>query len=220
MRAMRPGWTGLAGFLVVLATAACMRTEQHAIRLDVPGMATARDIRIVTNAALNEIVGRYDSTRNDVEVDLARGLVLYHEGGRLEDAAYRRHIEDRLREVGFEATFQAVRLNPPPPVPTTRGLVQMWPDRYTAVLSVPALKSCRDANIVNDAIAFARTGEHPSVAPDARTRTLRVAYNGRALARKNVEYAVANAGYAVNDIPADLGRGDAVPGGWTPITLQ
>ena len=220
MRARRKGWAGLAGLLATLVTAACMRIEQHAVRLEVPDMAGARDIRIVTNAALNEIIGRYDGIKNDVEVDIARGLVLYHEGHRLQNEAYRRHIEECLREVGFEATFQAVRLNPPPPVPTTRGFVQMWPDRYTAVLSVPALKSCRDANVVVDAIALARTGDHPSIAPHAPSHTLRVAYSGRALALKNVEHAIANAGYAVNGIPADLGRSDAVPGGWSIVTLQ
>lgn len=202
-----------------IAATACFRDDARAVTLAVPDMATARDLRIVTNAALNEIVGRYDGIKNDAEADLARGLLVYHEGERLRDEGYRRHIAACLRDVGYDAAFLAVRLNPPPPVPTSRGLVQLWPDRHTAVLAVQGLKTARDVQVALDAIAFARTGDRASVAPDARSRTLRVTYNSRALGRRNVEHAIANAGYAVNDTPALLGRADALAMNWTPVRL-
>lgn len=217
---MRPGrriLTGTVGFVFAMAAAACMRLEHRTEQLRVPDMATARDIRIVTNAALNEAIGRYDGIRNEAEVEVARGLVLYHESSRLLSEAYRRRLLDGLREVGYEARYLSVGHNPPF---TLYHELQNWPDRYTAVLQVPALRSNRDANIVLDAIAHARTGDHPAVTTDSRARTRRVAYNPRHLARRNLEVAVASAGYAVNDTPALLGRPDAPALHWMPVTMQ
>jgi hypothetical protein len=208
------------GLFVVLSAASCMRVDQRVAQLAVPGMTDARDVRIVTNAALNEAVGRYEGPKNDYEVDVGKGLVLYHESSRLLDAAYRGRIEACLRQVGYEGRFLSVRFNPPPPVPTIHGPVQIWPDRYTAVLHVPALKSSTGANVVVDAIAYARTGDHPAVTADTLTRALRVAYNGRRLSLKNLETAIAGAGYAVNGTRANLGRPDALALGWSPVTIQ
>lgn len=148
------------------------------VTVSVPEMADQRAIRIVTNAALDEVIGRYDGTQHDYEVDLAKRVVLYHEGPGLRSRDYQRKIEARIQEVGLDARVVEVRLNPPVPVPTANGPFQAWPDRFTAVISVPAMTGAMDANIVVDAIAYARLGkDDPRVWARRHPRSVVVTYD-------------------------------------------
>lgn len=210
---------GLAGFLVGVGLTACARQDMRSVELRVPDMDDPRAVRIVTNAALNEVVGSYDGVHCAYEVDVSRSLVLYHETARLTDPVFRREITRRLEEVGFQAQIRSVRLNPPPLTPTRQGLVQIWPERYTAEIAVAGLKSFTDANVAIDAIALARTGDRSAVVADATARVLQVAYDGRQLARQNLATAIACAGFAVDDTPARLGHADALPLKWMPVSL-
>jgi len=204
----------------LLSATACRRSDMQTARIDVPQMAEATAVRIVTNAALHEVVGQYDGLRHDFEVDLAGKFVLYHESERLLSPAYRRQIEARIAEVGYHARVTDVRLNPPPPVVASNGTVQLWPDRYTAVIVVSDLAHNTDANIIVDAIAYARLGhDDPRVTVDARSRRLVARYESLRLSTKNIEQAIACAGFAANDTPAKLGLADAVPRGWTAVRL-
>jgi hypothetical protein len=86
---------------------------------------------------------------------------------------------------------------------------------------VGGLDSRRAANIVVDAIAYARLGGDSAwVQADGRARILRVRYEGIRVAPTNIENAVAGVGYAANGVPALLGAADARPNGWDPVRLE
>jgi hypothetical protein len=210
----------LAVGVVLAILTSCRQSDLHTTVISVPGMSDALAVRIVTNAALDQVVGRYDGIQNETQIDLAKGVVLYHETARLADTAYQRKIEARTAEVGFPGRILAVGLNPPKPVPTVDGPKQMWPNRVTAVIHVPNMKTARDANIVVSAIAYARLGgDSPRVHADAASRSLRVTYQGLFLSLKNIEQAIACAGYAANNTPAMLGQPDSPPEGWLPVIM-
>ena len=190
------------------------------VRVATPQMADDTDVRIVTNAALNEVVGRYDGTKHEYEVDLSKGIVLYHESQKLASSAYQNQIEERIRQIGFDAQVLRVGLNPSPEIMTDKGPVRMWPDRVTAIIEVPEMRTNTDANRVVDAIAYARLGgDDPRVQARRSTRSITVTYEGLLLADQNVEYAIACVGYNANAVPANLGTTDSVPQGWSPLRL-
>jgi hypothetical protein len=184
-------------------------------------MKSELDLRIVTNAALNEIVGRYVS-RHAYEMDVNRGLVLYHEGSQLLSREYQLRIVQSLGRVGYEARILVARHNPPPTDLVLHGqLVQVWPDRFTAVISIPKLKSNRDANIVEDAIAYARTRDVPaSVASDREGGALTVSYSGQNTALRNIEHAIASSGFDANDTFAESDHIGEFAIGWAPIAVN
>jgi len=183
-------------------------------------MATSRDIRIVTNAALNEIEGRYDGIQNAYEADIERGLILYHEGAHLLNPAYRHRIESSIASIGYRARVIGVRRNPPPPLPTPRGFVQPWGDRVTAWIEVEGVRAATDVNRITDAIAFARTGDRSSVVPDPSARSILVSYDSRRLARKNIEFAIACAGFDAGTTAAGLNSPGGFPHDWLPVSLR
>ena len=204
----------------VLAAISCRRSDVRSTVIEVPQMDDALSVRIVTNAALDEVVGQYDGTRNEAEVDLSKKTVLYHEGERLRSPDYRRRIEAKIAEIGYNARVTGVRHNPPPLVPTEDGPIQMWPARFTATISVPDMDTSTDANIIVDAIAYARLGnDHPRVAVDPSSRRVVATYESLLLSRKSIEQAIANVGFDANNTPAMLGKPDAIPHGWTPVSL-
>ena len=206
-----------AGWLAVVS---CRQSDIRTAVIDVPQMSRDRSIRIVTNAALDEVIGRYDGKRNDYEIDLSNRTVLYHEGQRLLSPDYQRHIEARIREVGFDARVIRVGLTPPAPVPTHDGPVQMWPDRWTAVIEVREMASNTDANIVVDAIAYARLGrEDPRIVVRPDSRQVVATYESLRLSEKNIECAIASAGFDANATPANLGAPDSLPHGWRRVKL-
>jgi len=88
------------------------------------------------------------------------------------------------------------------------------------VIAVTGMARNTDANIVADAIAYARLGkDDPRVTAHRDTRRLVATYQGLGLSLRNIETAIACAGFRANDIPANLGRPDAVAHGWFPVTL-
>lgn len=198
----------------------CRRSDPRAAVIDIPGLCSARDVRIVTNAALDEVVAACDGIQHDLEMDITKGVVLYHESQALLNPDYQRRIEARLAEVGFPAKVVSVRHNPPALVPTVDGPVQTWPNRYTAAIRLSNAKTQRDANVIADAIAYARIGtDHPGIHADPTTHRLTLRYESLLLSVKNIEHAIAAVGYAANDTPAFFGNTDARPDGWRPMAL-
>ena len=105
-------------------------------------------------------------------------------------------------------------------IDTERGPRRLWPDRITAVIAVPEMRSNTDANIVVDAIAYARIGsDNPRVTADKESRRLLAVYESTSICLKYIEHAIACAGYAANDVLPNLGADDAIPHGWTPVAL-
>ena len=202
----------------VLATVSCRRSDIKTMTVNVPQMTTTRDVRIVTNAAIEEVVGIYERIPSTYEVDLSKKLVIYNETPRLLEPAYRNRIESRMAEVGFKGSVVSVQHNPS--VRLANGLVEGWYRRHTAVISVPDMVTKTDANIVVDAITYARMGsDDPRVSTDADRRQVTATYNALFLARKNVEQAIACVGFDANTVPARLGEKDSVPHGWKPVKL-
>ena len=207
-------------FVAAMAVISCRRSDTRTAVIDVPQMSDAMAIRIVTNATLDEVVGQYDGVKNDFEVDLSRKLVVYHEGQRLMSRDYHRRLVDRIAEVGYSAQVISARFDPPTLVPTRDGPYQMWPDRHTAIISVPDMESKTDANIVVDAIAFARLGrDDPRIEVDASRGRVVASYESIRLSLKSIEHAIASAGFDANRVPAKLGHPDAPAHGWKPVRL-
>lgn len=212
------GMLGLC--IVILAAATGQRSDLRTTRIAVAPVTDALSIRIITNAALEEIVGRYDGIQHEYEIDLSKRLILYHESQRLLSPSYQAQIEARLAEVGYPARVLRAGHNPPAPVPTADGSAQTWPDRCTAVISVPGMTSRTAANVAVDAIAYARIGrDDPRVSFRRASHSVVATYQTLNLSLKNIEYAIACAGYGANGVPARLGAADALAHGWTPVTL-
>ncbi len=89
----------------------------------------------------------------------------------------------------------------------------------TAVISVQELKTNTAANIVVDAIAFARVGrDDPLVVVKRKSRRIVVQeYEHSRVTPRNVEAAIACVGYKANDVPARFGESDSIPDNWIPI---
>ena len=216
----RVALTAITVAAAVLAAISCRRSDIRTAAVDVPDMSDARSIRIVTNAALAEVVGEYDGIQSAYEIDLSRKLVLYHESHRLLSPEYQRRIEGRIAEVGFAARVMGARHNPPPPVPTSDGPAQMWPGRFTAVISVRGMKTNTDANVIVDAIAYARVGrDDPRVTVRPGSRRIVATYESLCLSLENIEHAIACAGFDANTTLARLGAEDCLPHGWTQVRL-
>ncbi|MGI6086712.1 MAG: heavy-metal-associated domain-containing protein [Kiritimatiellia bacterium] len=73
-------------------------------------------------------------------------------------------------------------------------------DLRTVEIRVPDMKDQESARIIQD--AFIRHIGVKTVQPDISAGIVRVTYNSMQIARKNLEFIIANAGFAANDIPA------------------
>lgn len=73
-------------------------------------------------------------------------------------------------------------------------------DMRTVEIRVPDMKDQESARIIQD--AFIRHIGVKTVQPDISAGIVRVTYNSMQIARKNLEFIIANAGFAANDIPA------------------
>jgi hypothetical protein len=90
-----------------------------------------------------------------------------------------------------------------------------WASRRQIVFRVPSLKTNRDANVIVAAIGRAMRGQDISgITPDPNKRVVLIAYESLNLSVKNLEHAIANAGFDADDVPANLGGSDALPHGW------
>ncbi len=73
-------------------------------------------------------------------------------------------------------------------------------DIRVAVIKTPGLKNAACAKIIQD--AFLQQPGIKSISPDFEKRELVITYNSMLLARKNLEYSIAQAGFSANDILA------------------
>ena len=82
-------------------------------------------------------------------------------------------------------------------------------DMRTAVISVPNLKNQACVQIIQD--AFMRQQGIKDVQPDFQHHTLTVTYDSMVIARKNIEFTIASAGFDANDIRAPTNAAAALP---------
>lgn len=197
--------------MFAILTSACFRSEIAELTIHVPRMESKRDARIVTNAAMEEVVGYLDGIRHEVEIDLENHRILYHESDQLLDPHYQAKIIGCLSEVGFAAEIVQAEFNPLAPIKLYNNtILNSWPDRFSSMISIPEMDSVTEANIAVDAIAYARIGgDDPRVFTDLARKEIRTVYDSVALSEKNVEEAIACTGYAANSIPPQ-----STPQGW------
>jgi hypothetical protein len=206
--------------LLALMCTACMRKDDRTVRIAVPDLKTEQDIRIVTNAALNEVAGHF-AAKFRCEIDVNRGLVIYHESPKLLSLDYQQRIIQCLGEVGYQARVLAAGHNPPAPLQLAQGEVQDWPDRCTLVLSIPELRGNRDARLVEDALGYARSGDLARVAVDRSAGAMVVNFDPRVTGLKNLERAIAATGFKANETPAtDMGPLGWLAVGWIPVDTR
>jgi hypothetical protein len=207
---------GVFGVLVCALLTGCFRNETSELTINVPGMENERDARIVTNAALNEVVGSLGSLKHAYEFNVETHVVLYHESQRLVSPVYQHQLIASLNAVGLEAKIMNTGFNPLPVRRFPDGAVMnSWPDRFSTIISIPDMDTVTEANIVADAIAFVRDGgDDPRVTPNRDLRKLDVIYNNVALSKRNIENAIACVGYSANNIPPCR-----EPQGWNYFTF-
>ncbi len=82
-------------------------------------------------------------------------------------------------------------------------------DMRTVIVAVPNLKNTTCAQIIQD--AFMRQPGIKAIHPDFQHHTLTVIYDSMVIARKNIEYTIAGAGFDANDIPAQSNAAAALP---------
>ena len=195
--------TTTASFVAILLLTACFRSETGEVTVQVPQMESELDARIVTNAALDEVVGSLTGIQYDVEVDLQNHQLIYHEGGRLLDPRYRDGLISSLQAVGLEAHIVQARFNPIQPLRLPNDeILNYWPTRCSALIAIPGMDTTTKANIAIDALAYVRNGgDDPRVITDRENREIRAVYNNVALSEKNLEEAIACIGYQANTCP-------------------
>ncbi|MCG2660305.1 MAG: heavy-metal-associated domain-containing protein [Kiritimatiellae bacterium] len=82
-------------------------------------------------------------------------------------------------------------------------------DMRTVVVTVPGLKNQACAQIIQD--AFMRQPGIKTIRPDWQQHTLTVTYDSMVIARKNIEFTIAGAGFDANDIRAPTNAVAALP---------
>lgn len=84
-------------------------------------------------------------------------------------------------------------------------------DARTMKIDVPAMRSVECAHIVGQAVS-ALKGVHPELTViDLNDRTVTVTYDSIRIALKNIEFAIADAGFQANDVPPDKERQKSLP---------
>jgi hypothetical protein len=91
----------------------------------------------------------------------------------------------------------------------------MWANTFSVRITVPGMQTKRDANAAVAAAWHALRGlDDGDIVLDRTARVATVYYESLSFSIKNLEVAIAGAGLQANDVPANLGAIDALPGGW------
>lgn len=207
----------VVALLLILFTTGCFRAEVSEVAIHLPQMESERDSRIVTNAALDEVVGSLGSLKHEYEFDLNNHVMIYHESQQLMSPQYRDLLLASLKAVGLDAEIETAAFNPLPALRVPDGgIMNNWPDRFSARISIPEMDTIQEANIVVDALAFVRNGgDDPRVVPDPDNRKLDIVYDNVVLSLKNIEEAIACTGYSANGVPSKN-----TSNGWNYLTFS
>jgi len=84
-------------------------------------------------------------------------------------------------------------------------------DLRTVKIHVPAMKNEACAQVVRRSVARVKAVRNDSISIDLETREVTVTYDSVFMSLKNVEFTIAAAGFAANDVPADRKAADALP---------
>lgn len=84
-------------------------------------------------------------------------------------------------------------------------------DIRTVTIQVPGMKAPRCVERVVDAVARQQGVQRDTINLDLAARTVVVTYDSMQLAVKNIEHAIADAGFQANEIPANESAREALP---------
>lgn len=84
-------------------------------------------------------------------------------------------------------------------------------DIRTVTVSVPELQNRACARIVGDALSQQMGVQREKLKFDLSTRTVEVSYDSLLLARKNIEFAIADVGFSANEVPANTNAAAKLP---------
>lgn len=84
-------------------------------------------------------------------------------------------------------------------------------DITTVVISVPEMKNEACAQIVVQSISAVEKVPATDIVPDVANRTVTVTYDTMQRGLKNIEMAIAGAGFSANEVPADADAAKALP---------
>jgi copper chaperone CopZ len=84
-------------------------------------------------------------------------------------------------------------------------------DVRKVLLEIPDMKNDACVRVVTAKLKGVPGVRSDGTVVDRRTRTVTVAYDSLILSRKNIEFAVAEAGFSANGVPADAKAAAALP---------
>lgn len=84
-------------------------------------------------------------------------------------------------------------------------------DLRTFKIRVPEMHNAACAEVVGRALARVNGVQQESIRIDVGDRSVTLTYDSMVLSLKNIEYAIAQAGFTANDIPADAEARAALP---------
>lgn len=84
-------------------------------------------------------------------------------------------------------------------------------DIRTVTVSVPELRNTACAKIIGDSLSKQMGVKPEKLKFDLTSRTVDVTYDSIFIARKNIEFAIADAGFKANEVPANTNAAAALP---------
>jgi copper chaperone CopZ len=84
-------------------------------------------------------------------------------------------------------------------------------DIRTVTVSVPDMRNRACANIIGNALSQQMGVKPKEMKFDVDLRTVEVSYDSLFVAKKNIEFAIADVGFAANEIPANTNAAARLP---------
>ncbi len=84
-------------------------------------------------------------------------------------------------------------------------------DIRTVTVSVPDMRNRACAKIIGDALSRQMGVKPEKLKIDLNTRTVEVTYDSLFVAKKNIEFTIAEAGFNANEVPANTNAAASLP---------
>jgi hypothetical protein len=84
-------------------------------------------------------------------------------------------------------------------------------DIRTVTVSVPDMKNRACAKVIVDALSRQMGVKTPALRCDMDSRTVEVSYDSLFVAKKNIEFTIADVGFSANEVPANTNAAASLP---------
>lgn len=84
-------------------------------------------------------------------------------------------------------------------------------DVRTVTVSVPEMRNRACAKVIGDALSRQMGVKPTKLKFDLSTRTVDVPYDSLFVAKKNIEFTIADAGFSANEVPANTNAASSLP---------